>query len=219
MTSCLTASHPEYAAAPVLTPPPPTTPHHMAMVVLETASRSRTALRSPTVQWMGTGGRGLHLDPAPSPVGRGSSCQSGHVISQPLNTAVVIVLGRAPSPVPVTVRVQLTGSGPAGPVGANVPPPASEIPTDFQPGLATALVLTLPPHPFRPVKVAQVMPVKSRPVPTCLPVQWMEGGAPGLPSHPVLLPVGWAFRCQSGNVTAPPSNMVDVRVSELKDKP
>lgn len=168
---------------------------------------------------MEAGGRGLHLGPAPSPVGRGSSCQSGHVISRPLNTAVVIVLGRAPSPASVAVRVQSTGSGPVGPVGPTVPPPASEILADLQPGPAAAPVLTPPPRPFHLVKVVQVMPVKSRPVSTCVPVQWTGGGAPGLPSHPVLLPVGWDFNCQSGNVTAPPSNMADVHVSELKDKP
>ena len=44
----------------------------------------------------------------------------------------------------------------------------------------------------------------------CLSVclcQWTESGGLGLPSLPVLLPVGWGFRSRSGFVTVPPPNM------------
>lgn len=47
----------------------------------------------------------------------------------------------------------------------------------------------------------------------------MEVGGLGHPSVPVLLPVGWAFRCQSGDVTAPPPNMAVVHVWEKHVKP
>lgn len=42
----------------------------------------------------------------------------------------------------------------------------------------------------------------------------MEVGGHGRPSVPVLSPVGWDFRYQSGDVTAPPLSMVEVHVWE-----
>lgn len=42
----------------------------------------------------------------------------------------------------------------------------------------------------------------------------MEVGGHGRPSVPVLLPAGWDFRYQPGDVTAPPLNMVVAHVWE-----
>lgn len=47
----------------------------------------------------------------------------------------------------------------------------------------------------------------------------MEVGGRGRPSVPVLLPVGWDFRYQPEDVTAPPLNMTVVHVWEKHVKP
>lgn len=44
--------------------------------------------------------------------------------------------------------------------------------------------------------------------------QWTAAGAPGRPSLPAPSPVGWAFRCPTGNATAPSPSMGDVPVLE-----
>lgn len=201
------------------TPPLPVTRCHLATVALEMMSRSRTAVNSPIVPWTAGGGRGLHRGRALSPVGRGSSCQSGNVITPPLNMAAGSVTDRALRAAPVLrTPVLLTGSGPAGPAGVSVPLPVSHKAT-LPSGLAAAPVLTPALPPVRPADIVKVSTGRQRPATTCLTAQWTESGGLGLPSLPVLLPVGWGFRSRSGFVTAPPPNMAAGRVLEKDVRP
>lgn len=145
----------------------------------------------------------------------------------------------------VCLSVQWTGSGPAGPAGASVLPPA--IPkAGLPPGPASASALT-PPLPA--VHLAKAAPVTrsrrrtattcpSAPVPpsrlsfrpslgVCMLVftlsvstsQWTEAGARGRHSLPVPSPVGWGSRCQTGNATVPPPSTVDGPVPESSGDP
>ena len=124
MSSCRTGSD----IVPARTPPLPVTRCHLATVALEMMSRSRTVVNSPIVpvrrstnlietlclymkpdhcsdwlslQWTAGGGRGLHRGRALSTVGRGSSCQSGNVITPPLNMVAGSVTDRAHRAAPV----------------------------------------------------------------------------------------------------------------------
>lgn len=118
----------------------------------------------------------------------------------------------------VRVPVQLTGYGPVGQVGASVQIPAFHKAELFE-GLASAPVLTPPLHPTHLVRIVKAKAIRQRTATTCPSAQWMEVGGLGYLSVPVLLPVGWDFRCHSGDVTAPPPNMAVVHVLEKDVKP
>lgn len=214
MTSAVMSSPPpECDVVPALILPPLMTQCHLAIVALKTTLRCKCAASCPTVQWTAAGGRGLRLGRAPSPVGRGSSCQPGSVIAPPLNMEASTVTGRAPRAASVRVHVLWTGSGLAGPAGVNAPPPVSHK-AELRSGLATAPALTPPLQPRRLDKVAKVTSTRRRTAITCLTVKWTGVGGLGRPSPPVLLPVEWGFRCPSEPVTAPPPNMAAVHVLE-----
>lgn len=154
MTSVMmSSSRPNSDIARALAPPPPLTLYLPATVALETASRLRTAVSCPTVQWMAAGACGLHQVRALSPVGRGYSCQPGPVIPPPLNMAADSVMDQTLRAASVKVPVQSTGFGPVGPAGESVPLPVSHK-AELQSGLATAPVLTPPPQLPRPAEVA-----------------------------------------------------------------
>lgn len=209
----MSASPPECDIVPALTPPPPKTRCRLAMVAVDTTSWPRTAANSPTAQWTAAGGRGLLLGRAPSPVGRGFSCQSEPVIAPPPNMAADCVTDRRLGAASARVPVLSMGSGLGGPVGGSVPLPVSHKAV-LPRGLATAPALTPPLHPAHLAVVAVVMTGRQKTATRFLTAQWMEPGGPGPPSLPVLLPVGWGSRCRPGDVTAPPPNMAAGRVPE-----
>lgn len=145
----------------------------------------------------------------------------------------------------VCLSVQWTGSGPAGPAGASVPRPA--ILKAVRPrGPASAPALTPPPPPARLAPAALATGSRRRTASTCPPApvrprpgsvlpslgvhvlgftvsvclsQWTAAGASGRPSRPVPSPVGWGFRCQTGNATVPPPTTADGRVPESSGGP
>lgn len=214
----MSLSPPEGDIVIALALPLPMTQCHLVTVALETSFRPRTAENFPTVQWTAAGGRGLSPDRARPPVGRGFSYHSERVIVPPQNMGVDTVTDRALGVASVRVPVQLTGSGPVGPIGVSVPLPVSHK-AEFPSGLATAPVRTPNLHPARLAKVALVIRARQRTATTCPTAQWTEVGVLGLPSLPVLLPVGLGFKCHSGDVTARPPNMAASHVLERDVEP
>lgn len=127
MTSAVMSSPPpDSDSVPVQAPPPLVTRCHPATVALETMWTCRPAASSPTVQWTAAGGRGLRPGSAPPPVGRGCSCQSEPAIVPPPNMEDGSVKDRVLRAASVSVFVQWTGPGLAGPVGGSVPLPVSQ---------------------------------------------------------------------------------------------